>query len=265
VFVYRTPVPLIAGKDTLCVKTSEPYVATTAVSDTMITWLWDLGNGQTSTNQNVNITFDTAGAYTIKLTAANKIGCSNSSTKTIYVTPPPTATPVQNPITITVGNGSDLLMNYTGAIISYLWLPNNRLSCNNCAAPFADPKMDTKYTVEVTDRFGCTNKSDITVIVLCGKTNFFIPNTFSPNGDGQNEVFYPRGTGLFRIKSMLVFDRWGEVVFEKKDFLPNDPSAGWNGTFNGRKASADVYIYMMEIICDNNSVIPVKGNVTLLR
>jgi len=265
VLVYRTPVPSIVGNDTVCVKTSEPYAGTLAAPDSLITWQWNFGNGQTSTNQNVNISYDTAGPHTIQLIASNKIGCSNTTTKTVYVTPPPTVTPVQDPITITVGSGTDLLMNYTGNIISYLWTPDNQLSCADCAAPFAQPKMNTKYTVEVTDNYGCVATDDISVIVLCGKTNFFIPNTFSPNGDGQNEVFYPRGTGLFRIKSMLVFNRWGEVVFEKKDFLPNDPSAGWTGAFKGRKASADVYIYMMEIICDNNTVIPVKGNVTLLR
>jgi hypothetical protein len=64
---------------------------------------------------------------------------------------------------------------------------------------------------------------------------------------------------------MVIFDRWGEIVFEKKDFPPNDPASGWTGYFKGRKAGADVYIYLMEILCDNNTVIPVKGNVTLLR
>jgi gliding motility-associated-like protein len=102
-------------------------------------------------------------------------------------------------------------------------------------------------------------------VVLCDKINFFIPNTFSPNGDGQNEFFFPRGTGLFKIKSMIIFDRWGEIVFEKKDFEPNDPSSGWNGYFKGRKANADVYIYMIEIQCENNTIIPAKGNITLLR
>jgi hypothetical protein len=78
-------------------------------------------------------------------------------------------------------------------------------------------------------------------------------------------VFYPRGTGLFRIKSMTVFNRWGQIMFERKDMMPNDPAAGWTGTFKGQKASADVYIYMVEILCENNTLIPVKGNVTLLR
>ena len=102
-------------------------------------------------------------------------------------------------------------------------------------------------------------------MVVCGKENVFIPNTFSPNGDGRNEIFYPKGTGLFRIKSMRIFNRWGEVVFENKEFAANDASAGWNGTFKGKVASSDVYIYTMEILCENNAIIPFKGNVTLLR
>jgi gliding motility-associated-like protein len=119
--------------------------------------------------------------------------------------------------------------------------------------------------VQIEDGHGCKNSGDITIIVVCGKENFFVPNTFSPNGDGRNEVFYPKGTGLFRIKSMRVFNRWGEVVFEKKEFAANDPSAGWNGTYKGKPASPDAYIFTMEILCENNTIIPVKGNVTLLR
>src|SRR6185295_1307432 len=185
--------------------------------------------------------------------------------KTIYVAPPPTATAVQDPVVINVGSSADLLMTYTGNIVSYSWTPNTQLSCTNCAAPVASPKTNTTYTVGISDKYGCTNEGDLRVVVLCDKVNFFIPNTFSPNGDGQNEVFFPRGTGLFRIKSMIIFDRWGEVVFEKKDFPPNDPASGWTGTFKGKKASADVYIYLMEIQCENSTIIPAKGNITLLR
>ena len=74
-------------------------------------------------------TFTTPGNYTIQLITSNKIGCSDTATKTIYVSPPPTATPVQDPITINVGSGTNLLMNYTGNIISYTWTPNTQLNC----------------------------------------------------------------------------------------------------------------------------------------
>lgn len=265
VLVYRTPDPSIPGRDTICLNIAESLNGLIAVADSLTDWQWNFGNGQTSTQQNNSVVFTTAGNYMIQLTASNKFGCNNMISKNIYVTPPPTASPVQDPITIISGVGSNVLMNYTGNISSYNWLPNDRLNCSTCPVPFANPQFTTTYTVEVEDVYGCRNSGDVTVVVVCNNQNFFIPNTFSPNGDGQNEVFYPRGTGLFRIKSLTIFNRWGQIVFDKKDFAANDPAAGWTGIFKGQKASADVYIYIMEILCDNNTVIPVKGNVTLLR
>jgi gliding motility-associated-like protein len=265
VFVFRTPQPSIQGKDTICVNVNETYNGLVAVSDTLTGWSWNFGNGTTSQQQNSNVVYTTTGSFNIQLVTSNKVGCADTAIKVIYVSAPPTATAVQDPITIHVGSSTPLAMNYTGNIMTYNWTPSTQLSCFNCATPIASPKSNTAYSVAVRDRFGCTNLGNVRVVVLCDQVNFFVPNTFSPNGDGQNEVFYARGTGLFKIKSMIVFNRWGEVVFEKKDLMPNDPSAGWNGTFKGQKASADVYIYMMEIMCDNNTVIPLKGNITLLR
>lgn len=265
VLVYRTPAPIIQSRDTICVNTAESINGLLAVADTVTTWQWNFGNGQTSSTQNNTVTFASPGNQSIQLTATNKIGCRSTATKNIYVVPPPTATAVQDPITIPVGTGTNLLMNYTGDIESYTWSPSTRLSCIDCPTPFANPQYTTKYTVQIEDRFGCTSSGDITIAVVCGKENVFIPNTFSPNGDGRNEIFYPKGNGLYRIKSMRVFNRWGEIVFEKAEFTANDPSQGWNGTYKGKIASPDVYIYTMEILCENNTIIPVKGNVTLLR
>jgi gliding motility-associated-like protein len=64
---------------------------------------------------------------------------------------------------------------------------------------------------------------------------------------------------------MIIYNRWGQVVFEKRDFAPNDPSVGWDGTFNGQKAPIDVYIYTIQLICDNSTLIPYHGNVALIR
>lgn len=265
VLVYRTPSPLIQSLDTICLNTTQQFDGLLAVSDSLTTWQWNFANGQTAGGQNNTTSFANPGDYTVQLTATNKINCSAVATKSIHVPMLPTATPVQSPITIPVGTGTNLAMTYTGNIISYNWLPTTRLSCTTCPTPFANPQYDTKYTVQVEDRYGCTNSGEITVIVVCGKENISIPNTFSPNGDGRNDVFYPKGTGLYRIKSMRVFNRWGEIVYEKNEFSANDASAGWNGTYKGRPASPDNYIYTMEILCENNAIIPVKGNVTLLR
>ena len=64
---------------------------------------------------------------------------------------------------------------------------------------------------------------------------------------------------------MRVFNRWGQMVFEKRNFAPNDPNVGWDGTFNGRKAPVDVYIYTIEVICENSQVVAYHGNVALIR
>lgn len=265
IFVYRTPQPLITSRDSICLGVSEPFGGNIAVADTVTTWLWNFGNGQTSTDQNGSATFNTAGDYTVTLIATNAIGCRDTTTRQIYVSPPPTAVPVQDPITIIAGGSTPLQMTYTGAIQNYNWSPQYRLTCFNCPEPTANPASTTTYRVDLESRYGCLGSANITVNVVCNNLNYFVPNTFSPNNDGRNDRFFPRGTGLFRIKSFLVFNRWGQLVFEQRDMAPNAAAQGWDGTFKGQPASPDVYIYTMEIVCDNNVVIPVKGNVTLLR
>jgi gliding motility-associated-like protein len=103
------------------------------------------------------------------------------------------------------------------------------------------------------------------VHVICNDGNLFIPNTFSPNTDGRNDRFYPRGTGVSSIKSLKVFNRWGQMVFSREDFNANDAAAGWDGTLKGAVLTPDVYIYTCEVVCMNNEVLTYRGDVTLLR
>ena len=81
----------------------------------------------------------------------------------------------------------------------------------------------------------------------------------------MNDVFYLRGSGLFRINSLMIFNRWGEIVFEKKNLSINDPLGGWDGSHNGKKAKPDVYIYQIEIVCENGETIKYAGNVALIQ
>ncbi|RYG45428.1 MAG: gliding motility-associated C-terminal domain-containing protein, partial [Chitinophagaceae bacterium] len=104
----------------------------------------------------------------------------------------------------------------------------------------------------------------IEVVVICRDANFYIPNTFSPNGDGSNDRFYPRGKGLYLIQALRVFNRWGQVVFENRNFPANDAMKGWDGTFQGGKAQPDVYVYQLEILCDNGELIKLSGNIALI-
>lgn len=263
--VYATPMLSINGVDTLCINKPETFSGVLFQPDSTINWQWTLGNGNTAQTQQATVSYSSSGNYPIQLIASNKLSCADTASMNINVVPLPTAIPVTDPITIISGTSTQLNMNYTGAIVSYNWLPSTKLDCSNCPIPEANPQFTTKYSVTVTDRYGCMNKGDITVQVICTGQNFFIPNTFSPNNDGSNDVFYLRGTGLFRVKTFRVFNRWGEVVFENREVPVNNPAYGWNGNYKGKAAQPDVYIYQLEIICANGELIKYSGNVALIR
>jgi gliding motility-associated-like protein len=263
--VYPTPVLSISGRDTICVNSTEEFMGNTPTPDSTLKWQWNFGNGSSAQTQNVSVLYSAVGNYNIQLKGTNKLGCEDTTSHAVVVVPLPTATPVSNPITIISGASAQLNMEYTGPIVSYNWLPVQHLSCTDCPQPTANPQFTTDYKLQIQDRYGCKNSSDITVKVICNGQNFFIPNTFSPNGDGINDMFYLRGTGLFRVNSMMIFNRWGEVVFEKKNFQVNDPMAGWDGTYKGKKATPDVYIYQVEIVCDNGETMKYSGNIALIQ
>lgn len=264
--VFRTPEPYIAGDSIGCINSTLNLLGMLTVPDTAITWKWTLSNSNTLTTQNISLNFQSSGNYMVHLQATNLLGCSDTTSKNLYVPPLPTIT-VANPPVIPVGTGVNLPVTYSPDVVNYNWTPAKNLSCTDCATPFANPKQTTTYTVQVEDQYGCTNKSDITVTVVCNGLNYFVPNTFSPNGDGVNDIFAPRGVGLARVNSMRIFNRWGEMVFERMNFMANDrtPTGGWDGTYKGKPASADVYVYIIEFVCENSQIVPVKGNVALVR
>jgi gliding motility-associated-like protein len=161
------------------------------------------------------------------------------------------------PITITPTISPDVTYTY--------WLTAPGILYSNSPSVTVQPKATTEYTVEARNPGGCKTTDKVMVYVLCDGANIFIPNTFSPNGSGQNDIFYPRGSGIFTIKLLRIFNRWGEVVFEKVNFSPNDPTAGWDGTVKGKKVNSDVFVYTAEVVCENNTSIILNGNIALLR
>ena len=263
--VVQRPLIDIAGDSVVCIYSSLLHSGVFLQPDTsIVSWQWNFPNGNTSTLQNPPVqTYSTAGTFTITTIATNSTGCKDTTLQTVIVNPLPTVT---MPPTLTVQNGFPLTIpaTYTPNTISWIWSPATGLSCSNCPAPDAGPKFDTFYQVYFTDNNGCSNTASIMVYVICKNANLFIPNTFSPNGDGSNDVFYPRGRGLERVKLLRIFNRWGEVVFEKRDFPVNDASSGWNGSFKGKTPQPDVYVYQAEVFCENGDIIKLNGNIALV-
>ncbi len=164
-----------------------------------------------------------------------------------------------------VGSTIQLKTTNSPDITNWQWQPSVGLNNPNISNPILSAKETTPYTCIATNGGGCVVRDQIVVRVVCGNSNVFIPNTFSPNGDGMNDVFFVRGAGLFKIKSTRVFNRWGQMVYERMNASPNSNTEGWDGTYKGKSQASDVFVYMIEVQCDNGVVIPIKGNITLLR
>jgi gliding motility-associated-like protein len=167
--------------------------------------------------------------------------------------------------TIAVGNDLQIVPKISNDVTSVEWMPTTGIVSQNYPSIIVKPTQSIEYTVRAKNAGGCMAEDKVSVFVTCNNSNIFVPNTFSPNGDGANDIFYPRGSGVFRILDLKVFNRWGQVVFEKANFNANDASAGWDGTFKGKQLAPDVFVYMLQVVCDNNTTLTFKGNIALLR
>lgn len=167
--------------------------------------------------------------------------------------------------TVVVGTSVTLAPVLSPDVNSILWAPATWLSCTECATPMVTPTQTIQYKIKVSNEGNCTAEAAITLFVVCGGENMFLPNTFSPNADGMNDVFYPMGKGIASIKNFRIFNRWGEKVFEQYAFQANDISKGWDGKIKGTLASPDVFVYIIQVVCGNGQELTFKGDVTLLR
>ncbi|MCB0380341.1 MAG: gliding motility-associated C-terminal domain-containing protein, partial [Flavobacteriales bacterium] len=233
-----TPITNFSVSDsTIC---SGSCVNFTDLSTGATSWQWSFQNGTppTSSAQNpTNICFDVSGTHEIKLVTSNAFG-SDSLIK--YVTVFQTQQVfVGNDTTIQLGQSVNL--NATGLSSNgvYYWTPPIDLSCITCPNPISTPEETITYTVITTDSNGCKSTDNINIIVLFENV-IFVPNIFSPNGDGINDILFVRGKGVEKLK-FFIYDRWGEKVFETTSL-----DVGWDGSFRGKDMNKAVFVYYLE-------------------
>jgi gliding motility-associated-like protein len=152
-----------------------------------------------------------------------------------------------------------------GPIAKWLWSPSTDLSCATCPLPVAEVKKDISYLVKVTTAYDCSATDTINIKAFCQSAQVYIPNAFTPNGDGYNDILMVRASGVALVKSFRIFNRWGEVVFEKGNFQPNDLRYGWDGRIKGIVGGPDVFVYTAEVVCENGTSYTYKGNVSILK
>jgi gliding motility-associated-like protein len=258
-----SPVTLEVGKgDTVCVGTKVTFKASGADS-----YRWYpsqyLSDPFSDSPQYQNTT---AGTFTYKVVGYSEQNCFlDSGFVTVKSYPIPTMEIREKEVVLSAGGQAQLHTNNSPDINQWQWQPMSGLDNPFSSAPIVTPKETTTYLCIASNGGGCLVRDEIVVRVVCKNSNIYIPNTFSPNNDGMNERFYVRGTGLFSIKSTKIFNRWGQLIYEKLNAAPNNGLDGWNGTYNGILQQPDVYVYIIEVQCENGAIIPVKGNVTLLR
>ncbi|MBS1781440.1 MAG: gliding motility-associated C-terminal domain-containing protein [Bacteroidetes bacterium] len=153
----------------------------------------------------------------------------------------------------------------TAHAISIRWTPATGLTCDQCADPIANVERTITYTAEAKNRLGCTTTDDLIISVGCSNATIYLPNTFTPNGDGLNDVYFPKGLGVEKVNDFSIYNRWGELLYRAQNFQVNDPKYGWDGVYKSEPMKADVYVYMVNATCVDGEHILLKGDVTLYR
>ncbi|MBP8192061.1 MAG: PKD domain-containing protein [Chitinophagales bacterium] len=246
--------------DTICVGDSvqlRAFSETSATQSTLYSWL----PNTTISNPNDSVPFvfpTTSTTYTV--TINNGGSCAQQSYPVnITVFPNPTVTAFAN-LTVVPGTAVNLTA-ISPNQVSYNWIPNTNVACDTCPKTTAIINNNITYTVLVTDSNQCKATATIQfkVATICDSSLIYIPNAFTPNNDGQNDIFYVR-SNILTSSYLMIYDRWGHKVFESTDI-----NLGWDGNYKGQPAQVEAYGYYFEGTCFENSKIIRKGNITLLR
>ena len=141
----------------------------------------------------------------------------------------------------------------------YSWSPSSGLSCTNCQNPIAGPIGTTTYTLQVTNDSGCVAVSQITVTINYDCGEVFVPNGFSPNADGENDLECVYGRCIETIY-FAIYDRWGEKVFDT-----SDPKQCWDGMFRGQAMNTASFVYYLNAKLVTGETLTKRGNINLVR
>jgi gliding motility-associated-like protein len=165
-------------------------------------------------------------------------------------------------VTINLGQSVNLNVNALGSSFgSVIWTPSNGLNCSDCFNPVSSAVESITYWVSGTDINGCVATDSVRVNVEPVYT-IYVPNAFTPNGDGNNDFFevfgYKEAWKQFKVQ---LFNRWGEKVYES-----NDMNFKWDGVYQGKMMNPTVLVYVVKLVyLDNYTEKILKGTITLVR
>jgi len=245
----------MSSTDVVCGSVTTPGTASAVPLGGTAPYSYQWSNGGTT----ASVSNLSTGTYTVLVTDAG--GCQATGTTTVNQTSNIAVQVSPSPATVTEGESVQLNCTFSPYIPGsiYTWTPPNSLSCYNCPSPVASPQETTTYKVTITTPDGCSVDTTVKVFVKIRCGEIFIPNIFSPNSDGENDVFKVYGKCIEKI-SMKIYDRWGELLFET-----SDKTEGWDGTYRDKLMNTGVYVYIISINLNDGSVETFNGNVALTR
>ena len=248
----------ISFPEVFCGETEVP-VTVTNNSDGDLTYVWGpedciISGGDTAEPV---LTADTDNKTFSVVVTNNETGCTEEFTYDIPVTQFDIDIDAAPDTTINQGDDVDIFVVGGAEGDMYEWSNGNTEESQTVM-----PLDTTTYTVTVTDENGCTDTAEITINVRqpnCDETDVYLPNAFTPNGDGVNDVLFVR-SNFIESMELIIYDRWGKEVFRT-----TDQSVGWDGSLFGEKLAPDAYAYILDVVCVNAVDYTRKGNVTILR
>jgi len=228
----------------------------------IVNWLWDFGDGNFSYAQNPSHTYDDPGSFYVALTVTSTNGCvfTDSLLYPVIVYPKPVAEFDPSPNSTSILTPEISFADLSQGAMYWEWdfgdFESSLLQNPSHVYPDSGTYMVTQIVI---NQYGCRDTVSYPVRIEAEFT-YFIPNAFTPNGDGDNDLFFGKGIGIDEFK-MYLFDRWGNLIFEA-----DDPSQGWDGKLaSGVEAQMDVYVWKVIIRDVLGEEHTMRGHVSLVR
>ena len=256
--VLRKPIP-DAGKDTSICFGAEAVLRGNATNlSGTVSYDWSpAGNILTPTDPVTVVQPAGNGKFVYTLTVRDNYNCNFVITDAVAITVYPKVVAFAGNDTIAVKGIPHQLFGSGGS--TYLWSPSADLNTATAQNPRATLNNDTRFFLQVKDAIGCTDTSSVFVKVYDGPT-YYVPNAFTPNGDGRNDVFRATPVGIIATDWFRIFDRYGHLVFETSQYLK-----GWDGTYKGQRQPMGTYVWVIKGIDRNRKTVEQKGSVILIR
>jgi gliding motility-associated-like protein len=241
---------------------SEPVIAVNKTDDpgtSPISYLWDFGNGQTSTLANPPVQhYPVAGNYVMSLTVSTAKCPFPLSIEKRFVRIEKPTKGINNPVAYAV-TGLPETLQARPIGVSALWSPASNLDNAASHTPTFIGDAEKTYFIKLTTSAGCIT-IDTQVVKINKNIVIYVPNAFTPNNDSHNDVLKPYMIGIKELVYFKIFNRWGELLFETKKM-----DEGWNGRYKGNLVQTHTMVWMLQGIGADGKTYNAKGSTVLIR